>query len=89
MLLVSIIVFSQIFSPQGKYLFEFFVIKSEDGYFIECSEDFVDELLEFLEKYKFKSDVSVKNISDEYVVGIISNEKFEEIKKMKISFHKL
>ena len=74
-------IFSGIFSPQGKYLFEFFVIKSEKGYFIECSEDFVDELLEFLEKYKFKSDVSVKNISDEYVVGIISNEKFEEIKK--------
>ena len=79
-------IFSGIFSPQGKYLFDFFVIKSEEGYFIECSEDFVDELLEFLEKYKFKSDVSVKNISDEYVVGIISNEKFEEIKKNENKF---
>ena len=29
-------IFSGIFTPQGKYLFEFFLIKSEKGYFIDC-----------------------------------------------------
>ena len=74
-------IFSGIFTPQGKYLYEFFIVKSEDGYFLDCSEEFVVELKVFLEKYKLNSDVEIKDISGEYVVGIISNEKFEEIKK--------
>ena len=74
-------IFSGIFTPQGKYLYEFFIVKSNDGYFLDCSEEFVRELKVFLEKYKLNSDVEIKDISGEYVVGIISNEKFEEIKK--------
>jgi folate-binding protein YgfZ len=74
-------IFSGIFTPQGKYLYEFFVVKSDDGYVLDCSEEFVGELKVFLEKYKLNSDVEIKDISVEYVVGIISNEKFEEIKK--------
>ena len=74
-------IFSGIFTPQGKYLYEFFIVKSNDGYFLDCSEEFVEELKVFLEKYKLNSDVEIKDISGEYVVGIISNEKFEEIKK--------
>jgi len=74
-------IFSGIFTPQGKYLYEFFIIKSDDGYFLDCSGEFVKELKVFLEKYKLNSDVEIKDISGEYVVGIISNEKFEEIKK--------
>tara|TARA_A100001011_G_scaffold337667_1_gene367982 strand:+ start:56 stop:928 length:873 start_codon:yes stop_codon:yes gene_type:complete len=74
-------IFSGIFTPQGKYLYEFFLIKSDDGYLLDSSEEFVDELKNFLEKYKLNSDVKIKDISDKYVVGVISNEKFEEIKK--------
>ena len=74
-------IFSGIFTPQGKYLYEFFIIKSDDGYFLDCSGEFVGELKVFLEKYKLNSDVKIKDISGEYVVGIISNEKFDEIKK--------
>ena len=74
-------IFSGIFTPQGKYLYEFFIVKSNDGYFLDSSEEFVGELKVFLEKYKLNSDVEIKDISGEYVVGIISNEKFEEIKK--------
>ena len=74
-------IFSGIFTPQGKYLYEFFIVKSNDGYFLDCSEEFVVELKVFLEKYKLSSDVEIKDVSGEYIVGIISNEKFEEIKK--------
>ena len=74
-------IFSGIFTPQGKYLYEFFVIKSDDGYYLDSPEEFVEELKVFLEKYKLNADVEIKDISGEYVVGIISNEKFEEIKK--------
>ena len=43
--------------------------------------EFKGELKTFLEKYKLSSDVEIKDVSGEYIVGIISNEKFEEIKK--------
>ena len=74
-------IFSGIFTPQGKYLYEFFVIKSINGYFLDSSAEFKGELKTFLEKYKLNSDVRIKDISNKYVVGVISNEKFEEIKK--------
>ena len=44
-------IFSGIFTPQGKYLYEFFIVKSNDGYFLDCSEEFVVELKVFLEKF--------------------------------------
>jgi folate-binding protein YgfZ len=74
-------IFSGIFTPQGKYLYEFFVIKSDNGYFLDSSDEFKEELKTFLEKYKLSSDVQIKDISNKYAVGVISNEKFEEIKK--------
>ncbi len=74
-------IFSGIFTPQGKYLYEFFVIKSNDGYYLDSPEEYVDELKIFLEKYKLNSDVKINSVSNNYVVGVISNEKFEEIKK--------
>ena len=74
-------IFSGIFTPQGKYLYEFFVIKSDNGYFLDSSDEFKEELKTFLEKYKLSSDVQIKDISNKYAVGVISNEKFEEINK--------
>ena len=74
-------IFSGIFTPQGKYLYEFFVLKSDEGYLLDCPEEFIKEIIVFLNKYKLNSDVLIQNISNKFVVGIISNEKFEEIKK--------
>ena len=31
-------IFSSILTPQGKYLFDFFVIKLKDSYLIECEK---------------------------------------------------
>ena len=78
---ISNSIFSGLFSPQGKYLFEFFLLKSEDGYLLDCDEKFILELTNYLSKYKLRSKVEIKNISNEYTVGILSLEKFEEIQK--------
>ena len=74
-------IFSGIFTPQGKYLYEFFILKSDKGYLLDCPDEFTEEIIAFLNKYKLNSEVLIKNTSDKFVVGIISNEKFEEIKK--------
>ena len=79
-------IFSGIFTPQGKYLYEFFILKLDDGYLLDCPDEFTEEIVTFLGKYKLNSEVLIKNISDKFVVGIISNDKFEEIKKKENKF---
>lgn len=75
----SFSVFSAIFTPQGKYLYEFFVIKSRNGYFLDCENEFTNEIIEYLSKYKLRSKVEIKNVSSKHVIGIISFDKFKEI----------
>ena len=71
--------YSAIFTPQGKYLYEFFIIKSDNGYFLDCENEFTQEIIDHLTKYKLRSKIEIKNISFKYVVGIISLDKFKEI----------
>jgi len=77
--------FSGLFNPQGKYLFEFFVIKSDQDYFLDCENEISEELISHLHKYKLRSKVEIKDLSAHYVMGIISNEKFQEIQKLENS----
>ena len=74
-------IFSALFTPQGKYLYEFFLIQSSEGVFLDCDNKNTNEIISFLNKYKLRSKVSIKNISSQYIVGIISFEKFIEIRK--------
>tara|TARA_X000001036_G_C20672638_1_gene803034 strand:+ start:45 stop:932 length:888 start_codon:yes stop_codon:yes gene_type:complete len=88
-------IFSGLFTPQGKYLYEFFIIKNENNYFLDCDEESSKELIEHLTKYKLRSKVEIKDVSSNYVVGIISLSKLEEMKKFnnenfsKIEFKKI
>ena len=72
-------IFSAIFTPQGKYLYEFFVIKSRNGYFLDCENEFTNEIIEHLTKYKLRSKVEIKDVSSKHVIGIISFDKFKDI----------
>ena len=74
-------VFSGIFTPQGKYLFEFFLIKSMNGYFLDCDNEITQDLIDCLLKYKLRSKIEIQNLSSNYVVGIINKEKFNDIQK--------
>ena len=72
-------IFAALLSPQGKYLFDFFVIKDKDGFLIDCDASFVEELISNLSKYKIRSKVEIKDISSNFVVGIINLDNFKEI----------
>ena len=74
-------IFSALLTPQGKYLFEFFIIQSEIGYFLDCDNKFTNEIIKYLSKFKLKSKIEIRDVSIEHVIGIISAEKFLEIKK--------
>jgi len=71
--------FSALFTPQGKYLHEFFLIKSTNGFFLDCDVQSTRDLIDHLSKYKLRSKVEIKDLSSKYVVGIINLEKFKEL----------
>ena len=72
-------VFSAIFTPQGKYLYEFFIIKSNNGYFLDCENEFTKDIISHLSKYKLRSKVEIEDLSSDHVIGIINLDKFKEI----------
>ena len=78
-------IFSSILTPQGKYLYEFFVLKLSDGYLLECEKKAAEEIIKLLKFYKLRSKVDFDNLSEKYVSLIISLEKFKEINKSELS----
>ena len=68
--------FAALLTPQGKYLFDFLIIKHKAGYFLDCEKKNIDELYKKLILYKLRSKVEILNLSNEFVVAGISYEKF-------------
>jgi len=68
--------FASLLTPQGKYLFDFIIIKHKKGYFVDCEKTQIDQLYKQLKVYKLRSRVEILNLSNEFVVAAISKEKF-------------
>ena len=68
--------FASLLTPQGKYLFDFLVVKHKKGYFIDCEKKQIQELFKQLNIYKLRSDIEILNLSNEFVVVAFSYEKF-------------
>ena len=77
----SLTLFSSIFTPQGKYLYEFFILKFEDGYLLECEKKVTSEIIKIFNFYKLRTKVNLIDVSEKYTNIIISLEKFKEIIK--------
>ena len=63
-------IFSAIFTPQGKYLYEFFIIKSQNRYLLDCDSELATEILE-----------QAKKDSDHLVIEM--NDKFHKSSEIK------
>ena len=68
--------FAALLTPQGKYLFDFLIIKHKSGYFLDCEKKNIDQLYIKLNLYKLRSKVEILNLSNEFVVAALSKEKF-------------
>ncbi len=71
--------FASLLSPQGKFLFDFIVVKHKNGYFLDCEKKIVDQLYKKLVMYKLRSNVEILNLSNEFVVAAFSHNKFLSI----------
>ena len=78
-------IFASILTPQGKYLFEFFILKLKDGYLVECEKKSTADIIKLLNFYKLRAKVDCIDLSEKYVAAIISLEKFKEVNNSKMS----
>jgi len=52
--------FTSLLTPQGKFLFEFIILKIENKYLIECNNELLNDLYNTLIKYKLRSKIEIK-----------------------------
>ena len=77
--------FASILTPQGKYLVDFFIIKHNDGYLLDCEKLNVEQLTKIFSNYKLRSKVNFNNESNNYAAAIISKDKFISLENGKNS----
>ena len=75
--------FASLLTPQGKYLFDFIIVKYKQGYFLDCEKNQINQLVDRLNIYKLNSKIEILNLSNEFEVAIISKEKFLTLKNAK------
>ncbi len=75
--------FASLLTPQGKYLFDFLIVKHKNGYLIDCEKIQTENLYNQLDLYKLRSEVEILNLSNEFVVAGLSYDKFLEFEGSK------
>ncbi len=75
--------FASLLTPQGKFLFDFLIIKHKKGYFIDCEKKQTEQLFNQLNIYKLRSKIEIINLSNEFVVAAFNYEKFISFDKAK------
>ena len=54
--------FSALLTPQGKYLYDFIIIKHKLGYLLDCEKKIINYLYKQLNLYKLRKKVEILNI---------------------------
>ncbi len=75
--------FASLLTPQGKFLYEFIVVKHKSGYFIDCEKSQSEEIFKQLKIYKIRSKIEILNLSNEFVVASFGYEKYLSIEGSK------
>ena len=68
--------FASLLTPQGKFLYEFIVVKHKSGFFIDCEKNQSQEIFKQLNLYKIRSKIEILNLSNEFVVASFGYEKY-------------
>jgi folate-binding protein YgfZ len=71
--------FASLLTPQGKFLYEFIIVKHKSGYFIDCEKAQSEDIFKQLNLYKIRSKVEILNLSNEFVVASFGYEKYISI----------
>ena len=76
-------IYAFMLSPQGRFLYDFFIAQNDDEFLIDCSSDLLDEIVQKLSFYKLRSKVEIEKNPDLQVAVNLSKDEFEN---KKVSF---
>ncbi len=71
-------ILAALLSPQGKVLFEFYVIRAGDDLWIDVARSSADELVKRLSMYKLRADVRIADVSASNCVAYATYPYFQE-----------
>ena len=75
--------YASLLTPQGKFLYDFIVVKHKNGFFLDCEKSVAEELYKKIVSYKLRSKIEILNLSNEFVVAAFSLSKFLEFQGTK------
>ncbi len=76
--------YASLLTPQGKYLFDFIIAKHKNGFFLDCEKQQIENLQKQLNLYKLRSKIEILNLSNEFIVAVITKEKFSSFENISI-----
>lgn len=65
------LIYSALLTPQGRFLYDFFIFESEERIFLDCYQPRVEEIFKKLNFYKLKSSVEINIALNFKVISII------------------
>lgn len=66
-------------TPQGKILFDFFVVRDGDGFLLETDEGSVPGLCQRIAMYKLRADAQIADVSGDYTVAAVWGDGGEKV----------
>ncbi len=64
-------IYSALCTPQGKILFDFFVVKTPTGFILETARDQAQALVDRMEHFKLRAKADIRDVSSDYTVAAI------------------
>ena len=69
------VIYSALLTPQGKYLYDFHLLEDKGRYLLECERDRLPDLRTTLNRYKLRSDITLRDVSNEHrVLAVFGND---------------
>jgi folate-binding protein YgfZ len=62
-------IYTALLTPQGKYLFDFFVSETNDGLLLDIAYQRVPELVSLLTRYKLRANVEISSYAEPQTIG--------------------
>ncbi|WP_295556288.1 folate-binding protein [uncultured Hyphomicrobium sp.] len=63
--------YAALLSPQGKVLFDFFVVRTAEGFLLETAREKAEGLVKRLSMYKLRASVEIRDVSEDYSVAAL------------------
>ncbi len=60
--------YAMLLSPQGRFLYDFFIIKIDEGFLVDCPKKYLTEIISKLNLYKLRQEIEIVDLSSTHKV---------------------